>query len=160
MPIKAKKRKKSTRFRGTHTHGRGFKKKARGSGHRGGVGNAGTGKRADQKKNMKPDKKGKKYFGKAKVRRAARKEYTKTMTLRTIADNIDSLVKKGLAKESKGSYEVELKEYKVIGNDKVDVKLIVRAKRFTKGAEDALKTSGGEAVLIEVKKAKAEDKEE
>ncbi|MBU0467250.1 MAG: hypothetical protein KKF39_06330 [Nanoarchaeota archaeon] len=48
-----KKRKKVSRARGTHTHGRGFKKKARGSGHRGGVGKEGTGKRADHKK--KPD---------------------------------------------------------------------------------------------------------
>ena len=50
MALRVKRRRKSRRFRGSHTHGRGFKKKARGSGHRGGVGMAGTGKRGDQRK--------------------------------------------------------------------------------------------------------------
>ena len=45
-----KKRKKKSRMRGSHTHGGGAKKKRRGAGNRGGRGNAGTGKRADQKK--------------------------------------------------------------------------------------------------------------
>jgi len=49
---KTKKRTKVGRHRGSHTHGRGAKKKARGKGHRGGVGLSGTGKRADQKKSM------------------------------------------------------------------------------------------------------------
>lgn len=44
------KRSKFSRQRGTHTHGWGAKKKHRGSGHRGGKGNAGSGKRADSKK--------------------------------------------------------------------------------------------------------------
>jgi large subunit ribosomal protein L15 len=48
MPVR--KRKKNTRMRGSHTHGWGDKKKHRGTGHRGGKGNAGSGKRADSKK--------------------------------------------------------------------------------------------------------------
>ena len=43
------KRPKISRLRGTHTHGWGAKKKHRGSGSRGGKGNAGSGKRADSK---------------------------------------------------------------------------------------------------------------
>ena len=46
--MKMHKRRKSSRYRGSKTHGRGFKKKARGSGHRGGFGMAGTGKRMSQ----------------------------------------------------------------------------------------------------------------
>ncbi len=44
------KRRKNSRHRGSKTHGWGDKKKHRGSGHRGGVGNAGSGKKADCKK--------------------------------------------------------------------------------------------------------------
>ena len=42
--------KKVRKFRGSHTHGYGSKKKHRGAGSRGGRGMAGSGKRADQKK--------------------------------------------------------------------------------------------------------------
>ncbi len=45
------KRKKATKMRGSKTHGGGSMKKRRGAGHRGGRGNAGTGKRGDA---MKP----------------------------------------------------------------------------------------------------------
>ena len=57
-----KKRKKSSRMRGSVTHGIGGMKKARGSGHRGGFGMAGTGKRADQRKSFITNMKDK-YFG-------------------------------------------------------------------------------------------------
>lgn len=48
--MSANKRAKDSRMRGSHTHGWGAKKKHRGSGHRGGKGNAGSGKRSDAKK--------------------------------------------------------------------------------------------------------------
>ena len=44
------KKKKLVKQRGSKTHGWGSKKKHRGAGNRGGKGNAGSGKRADQKK--------------------------------------------------------------------------------------------------------------
>ena len=47
-----KKRKKGVRFRGYTTYGKGSMKKGRGTGNRGGKGNAGSGKRADSKKPM------------------------------------------------------------------------------------------------------------
>ena len=46
----AKSRKKMSRHRGSHTHSVGSKKKGRGSGNKGGVGMAGTGKRSHSKK--------------------------------------------------------------------------------------------------------------
>ena len=67
--MKLKRRKKSSRFRGSHTHGRGFKKKARGSGHRGGKGMAGSGKRGDAKKTLVLSLFGNDYFGKDKTLR-------------------------------------------------------------------------------------------
>ncbi len=45
-----KRKKKVAKYRGSVTHGGGHRKKRRGSGSRGGRGNAGTGKRAGQKK--------------------------------------------------------------------------------------------------------------
>jgi len=44
------KRSKNSRFRGSHTHGWGAKKKHRGAGNRGGKGNSSTGARSDAKK--------------------------------------------------------------------------------------------------------------
>lgn len=67
------KRKKNIRQRGAKTHGWGSMKKHRGAGNRGGRGNAGSGKRADQNKpsfwnSKKPKRAGQKpgqdYFGK------------------------------------------------------------------------------------------------
>ena len=56
------KRKKFSRYRASMTHGKGSKKKRRGSGNTGGVGKAGSGKRSD---NKKPSHwKEKRYFGK------------------------------------------------------------------------------------------------
>ncbi len=60
----AKHKRKSRRYRGSNTHGCGSHKKRRGSGNRGGFGNAGTGKRADQKKFTVLKKYGSSYFGK------------------------------------------------------------------------------------------------
>ncbi|MCF7866539.1 uL15 family ribosomal protein [Candidatus Woesearchaeota archaeon] len=56
------KRKKVSRQRGSWTHGGGEKKKRRGAGHRGGRGNAGSGKKGDAKKTM--FWKDTEYFGK------------------------------------------------------------------------------------------------
>jgi len=143
--MNVKKRKKKTRFRGTHTHGRGFKKKARGKGHRGGVGRAGSGKRADHKKMMVVD--GEKYFGRDKTRKAGKKIEVKTMTLRKILENLDILIKVGIGKENRGTYEINLKEYKIIGNIEIDKKLKIEAKSASRGATEAIKKSGGEIII-------------
>jgi len=153
-----KRRKKSTRHRGTHTHGRGAKKKARGKGHRGGIGNAGTGKRADQKKTKVLKEYGNKYFRRDKAIRAGRVEKIKIMSLSVISDNILSFVKKGLAKGSrdKGEYELDLKVYKIIGDNDIKLKLKIHARAASKGAKKAIKESGGE-IIIEGKIKKTKD---
>ena len=143
-----KKRKKVSRHRGTHTHGRGFKKKARGKGHRGGIGMAGSGKRADQKK-TKVVGKGKKYFGKSKTLRAPQRRKTKSITLKSIQSNLQNFVKKGIAKESSGTYSLDLKNYKVIGDSDVNVKLNIKAKLASENAKEKVKAAGGS---IEIEK--------
>ena len=61
-----KKRKKSSRQHGRNmgTHGGGARKKRKGSGHRGGIGMSGSGKRADHKKTLITKLYGNAYFGK------------------------------------------------------------------------------------------------
>ena len=58
------KRTKVSRHRGSSSHSGGHKKKRRGAGHRGGVGNAGTGARGDSKKPSILTTVGKSYYGK------------------------------------------------------------------------------------------------
>ena len=64
--VKTHKRKKASRYHGRNmgTCGSGSRKNKRKSGHKGGVGMAGTGKRADHKKTLITKLYGNKYFGK------------------------------------------------------------------------------------------------
>lgn len=162
--MKLNKRRKSSRFRGTHTHGRGFKKKARGSGHQGGKGMAGTGKRADQKKTLilnLPYE----YFGKDRTLRAGKKpKKLEVQDLRGIESKLDLMVKKGIAKESKGIFEINLKGYKILGNQ-AKHKMHITASAATASAIEAVEKAGGKILLGEKKaevkqEKKAERKEE
>src|SRR3989338_6949990 len=93
--MRLKKRTKSSRYRGTHTHGRGFKKKARGSGHQGGKGMAGTGKRGDAKKTLILNLYGNNYFGKSKTLRKPKPIKLKTINLRDLPKNQQEINLKG-----------------------------------------------------------------
>ncbi len=143
------KRKKRTRYRGTRTHGRGRKNRFRGSGNRGGVGMAGTGKRGDAKKTLVIKLYGNNYFGKSKTLRRKVKEKPKTITLENIKENIHALVKKGIAKEKDGIYEINLNNYKIIGNNDTGIKMKIHARAATKGAQEAVKQAGGEITLAQ-----------
>jgi len=145
-------------MRGSHTHSRGAKKKARGKGHRGGVGKSGSGKRGDQKKRLK---KGVKYFGRDKTRKAGKKKEIKIINLQRIVDNINSFVKKGIAKGKEGNYEVDLKVYKIIGNrsdNELKMKLKINALGASKGAHAAVKKAGGEIFIQTKSKDKKTEK--
>ena len=143
-----KRRRKASRFRGTHTHGRGFKKKARGSGHRGGVGMAGTGKRADQKKTLVLNLYGNDYFGKDKALRRKPSIKLKTINLRDIIQNLPLLIKKGIAKEiRKGEYELNLLKYKILSEGELKEKLKITASAASKSAIDKVKKAGGDIIL-------------
>jgi len=128
--MKSKKRRKSSRFRGTHTHGRGGKKKARGSGHRGGVGLAGTGKRADQKKNLNLNP-----FGKSKTLRKKITRKLKSINLNQISDLYT------------GMKEVNLRNHKILGSGQINGKLIIKASAASKSALDKIKKAGGDIIL-------------
>ena len=146
--MKIKKRRKSSRFRGSHTHGRGFKKKARGSGHRGGFGMAGTGKRADQKKTLVLNLYGKDYFGKDRaLRRGAIHPKPATINIDSIVRNIYSLINQGKAKESKGIYEINLPDHKILGEGETSIKLKITAHSASASAIEKIKKAGGEIII-------------
>lgn len=158
MSMRIKKRRKSRRFRGSHTHGRGFKKKARGSGHRGGVGMAGTGKRGDQRKSMiLKNTFEEKYFGKRQTRLWFGKPKPETFNLTNIS--LSSLVSKKIAKESAGKYEISAPKHKVVGELTKNVKLIIHAQSASEGAIASVKKHGGDVILSGKKKeVKVSDK--
>jgi large subunit ribosomal protein L15 len=132
--MKLKKKKKSVGLRGTHTHSRGFKKKARGSGHRGGIGKSGTGKRADHKKGMYTVK-GEDYFKKRPVLGKKKIIKLKTMNLARLLD-----------KDTEN--EINLKGFKLVGKSDVGKKLKISVDQVSKGARESVEKAGGEVILI------------
>ncbi len=149
--MKVKKRKKSSRARGRRLAFRGYKNRTKGSGNRGGYGMAGTGKRGDQRKTLVLNLYGNDYFGKDKKGQHLEKKKIKSMGLRTILAGLGGMKKEGLAKESKdkGGLEIHLDNYKIIGNDKPGIKMIIHAKAATAGAIEAVKHAGGEIIVEE-----------
>lgn len=149
MSMKVKKRRKFSRYRGSRVHGRGKKNRTRGSGNTGGVGMSGTGKRGDQKKTLIINEYGNNYFGKDKTLRRGRQTKTPSITLRNIVESLSTLVKKGIAKQDKSGYTVDLSKYKIIGSDKVSIVLKITAKSATDGAKEAVAAAGGEILIKE-----------
>lgn len=141
--MKVKRRKKAIRYRGSRTHGRGYKNRTRGSGNRGGVGLSGTGKRGDQKKTLMIKLYGNNYFKKDK---SVAKTKIHVMTLETISQNIHNLVKQGIAKEQKGGYELKLEKYKIIGSE-TPFALTIHARAASEGARAAVEKAGGKVVV-------------
>ena len=139
-----KKRKKVSRMRGSKTHGTGGMKKARGSGHRGGVGMAGTGKRADHKKSLVIKLYGNKYFGKQGITsKKTERIKSRFINLRDIEKNFDSLMKKyGKNKE------LVLEDYKILGEGELKEKITIKANAFSESARQKIEKAGGKAILI------------
>ena len=153
--MKTHKRPKNSRIRGARTVGWGFRQKHKGHGNRGGVGKAGTGKRADHKKQkfLESDKK-RKYFGKqgATSRGTALAKYEK-INLYAIKDNFFK----------KDGDKIDLSKHKVLGTGD-GFKAEIKALAATASAIEKMEKAGGKIVLPEVKAgvkqyAKVEKKE-
>lgn len=130
--MKVKKRQKVSRMRGSHTHCRGFKKKARGKGHRGGVGMAGTGKRADQKKTLIINLYGNDYFGRAKtLRRGRTKPKLKEINLGDISPK-----------------KTDLSGYKILSMGEPIKGMKIKASAASQGAIEKVKKAGGEITIL------------
>jgi large subunit ribosomal protein L15 len=147
--MKTKKTKKSVKLRGTNSHGHGARKKWKKSGHRGGVGMAGSGKRADQKNTLITKLYGNKYFGKQGITsKSTKKDRIKQINLRDIMKNLDSYKKK---------YEKDgilvLEKYRILGEGNIDVKLDIKAAGFSKSAKEKIEKAGGKTILVLEKKS-------
>ena len=153
--MKTHKRKKSTRQHGRHmgTHGTGARKNKRKSGHKGGVGMSGSGKRADHKKTLITKLFGHNYFGKKGVTAGRNKRDTRQrINLDTIQSNLESYGKK----TAKG-WEINLKDYKILnGKMELKEKLVITALEASKGALEKVKKAGGEIIILKVKEKKEE----
>ena len=143
--MKTKKRKKASRMHGMNmgTHGGGARKKRKGSGHRGGKGMSGSGKRADHKKTLVIKLYGNKYFGKQGITsRGTKRDVRKRINLRQIEMNLEKYGKKG-----KQGWEIDLKDYKLLGQGEVKNKLIIKAKEASKSPIEKVNEKGGEILL-------------
>lgn len=128
------------------THGWGARKKHKETGHKGGVGMAGSGKRADQKKTLILKMYGHGYFGKQGI--------TSKGTKRDKRDRIN-------VGEIQGKYkagEVDLGSYKILGSGEIKDKFKIKAMQASKSAIEKVQKAGGEIVLPVVKEKKVEVK--
>ena len=134
--------------RGMGTHGYGARKKHKKSGHHGGAGMSGSGKRADHKKTLVLKLYGHKYFGKQGITsKKTQRDTRKRINLKEIEFNIEKYVKKGVAKKTKDGFEINLKDYKILGDGEVKNKLFITAMEASQSAIEKVKKSGGEIKL-------------
>jgi len=129
-------------------HGWGARKKHKKTGHRGGKGMSGSGKRADHKKTLITKLYGNKYFGKQGITsRGTKRDTRNRINLQTIEINLGKY-----GKQINGKFEINLKNYKILGIGEVKNKLIIKAKEASKSAIEKVKKAGGEIILPIVEK--------
>ena len=147
--MKLKKRKKSSKMHGRKmgTHGSGARKNKRKSGNKGGIGMSGSGKRADHKKTLITKLYGHNYFGKKGITSKGTK---KDKRLRINIGEIESHLKK-YGKKVKDGYEVDLKEYKILGDGEVKNKLHIICLEISASAKEKVEKAGGSVKIKEIK---------
>ena len=108
----------------------------KGKGSKGGKGMSGTGKRAGQKKTLVIKLYGNKYFGKQGITsKGTAKDKSKFINLRDIEKYKDK------------NNEINLKEYKVLGDGEITKAVTIKARGFTKSAKDKIEKAGGKIIL-------------
>lgn len=148
--MKTIKRKKVSRMHGRKmgTHGWGARKKHKKTGHRGGKGMSGSGKRADHKKTLINKLYGHGYFGKKGITsRGSARDTRLRINLAQIQNNLETYGRK----TTKG-WEISLPKYKILGTGEVTEKLIITCLEASKSAIEKVQKAGGEIIVKEVKK--------
>jgi len=146
--MKLKKRKKRSRLRGAETCGWGFRQKHRGSGHRGGVGMAGSGRHKKQMALNLAD--GGEYFGRRGfTSKPTAKKINKVLNLKEIKNNFSGK-------------EIDLKDYKILGEGE-GFNAVITAQSASKSAVEKMEKAGGKIIVskiakVKVAKAKPADK--
>jgi len=152
--IKTHKRRKVSRMHGRKmgTHGWGARKKHKKSGHRGGTGMAGTGKRADTKTTLITKLFGHDYFGKQGITsRGTKRDTRQRINIQQIEKNLEKYGKK----TAKG-WEINLEKYKILGEGDIKEKLIIKARGASESAIKKVNKAGGEIILPSKKEEKIE----
>ncbi|MCW8965918.1 MAG: uL15 family ribosomal protein [Candidatus Pacearchaeota archaeon] len=148
--MKTHKRSKESRMHGhgMGTHGTGARKRNRGTGHRGGKGMSGSGKRADHKKTLVTKLYGHDYFGKGGITsRGTKRDTRQRINLAQIELNLEKYGKKVGDK-----WEINLEKYKILGTGEVKNKLIIKCLEASKSAMEKVAKVGGEIITKEKKK--------
>jgi len=139
-----KRRKKITKQRGSRTCGWGLVH--RGSGQKGGAGNAGTGKKANAKA-PRPGLWTKQLMGKRGFVHKGPKIRDSVINLRDLEDKLPSLLSQKLATESAGTIIIDISKMgytKVLGSGKVRRKWKITAQKAAPDAIEKVKAAGGE----------------
>ncbi len=140
------KRKKNSRKHGSTTHGWG-KNKHRKSGSRGGVGNAGTGKKCHANK---PSIWGSDYLGKRGFVRMRVKKSDVCISLYDLEDLLPKWKRDKKVVEQAGVAIVDLKSMgytRLLGNGKLLSKVKIIVPYATKSVEEKVVAAGGELVV-------------
>ncbi len=147
------KKAKSKKMRGTSSHGFGHKKKHRGSGSRGGFGNAGTGARGDSKKPTILTTVGATYFGKKGF--TSKKGKNKTLSLSYVEGHFDALIERGVITKQGSDYVLDAKKQKfdkILGRGKFTKKLKVVCEQISEQAKLRIEEAGGSVQILASKK--------
>lgn len=144
-------KRKSKKYRGSKTHGAGSMKKRRGAGSRGGRGNSGRGKRADQKK---PSiwKRGSKqpYLGNYGF--TSVHPDLEAINVSDIEKQLVSLLDDGVASQKDDVITINLSDIgvdKLLGAGQVTKQFDITVKQASKGAISKVEEAGGSVTLTE-----------
>jgi len=153
------KRKKSTRQRGHKTHGFGSMKKNRGAGHRGGRGNAGSGKRGDSKKPSFQQIKG--YIGKHGFTKKGVQLTDNPINLAKVEDKLSTFEQEGICTRKNDGYHIDLSKAgytKLLSKGSVSKKLTIHIDNATPRSIEKVEKAGGK-VVSKINKESAPEKQ-
>lgn len=142
-----RKDKKTYKKRGSRRCGGGSAKNRKGAGHRGGRGNAGTGKRSKHKYN--PSLHGVGSHGFTRPPQLVKEK--PIVNLHYLNDNLDKLLKEGVASKKGDKILVDASKLgvsKVLGRGNLTEDFSVKAEEFSEKAKMKLEERGGEAVHV------------
>ena len=144
-----RKKKKTYKMRGSRSCGGGCAKKRKGAGHRGGRGNAGSGKEKKQKYTWflkyEPDHLGKHGFKRLPELRKSKS----AVNLRYLNDNLERLLEKGVAFKEKNNIIIDVSKLgvsNVLGEGKITKKFSVKADEFSEKAKIKIEKAGEKAI--------------
>ncbi|NOR84904.1 50S ribosomal protein L15 [archaeon] len=142
--------KKVRKLRGSRTYGWGHPKKHRGAGSRGGVGNAGRGKKGQQRMSW-VNKYGKRIGSVGFKIPVAVKVIPTTINLSEIEKNMDNYIINKIATKENGKILFDASKLgydKILGSGKLTTSITIKAKSFSKKAEEKIKNVNGEAQVL------------